>query len=311
MRVIDSERTGCGRRSSRTRRLAVAAEVAAGGVGEPAARQRPVARHRRDRGERAQRHPAAGVALDAHRGPDRGRPRRREPLAERDDPLHRQVADLGDPLGRERGDPLAVGVPADAALAQERLVVRAAADDLVHQAERQRGVGAGPRREVLVGLRGAARAHRVDHHEVRALPARGDDELPDVVVARERVRAPEQDEPRVRERLGIHPAVGARREAQPLAAGDRADRHLVLARAEDVPQPRARAALQTLQVAERAGPLERPDRLAAVALADGEQPLGDLAERVVPGDPLEPPLALGADRRSGCSSRSGVRVWSR
>jgi len=66
------------------------------------------------------------MALDPHGGADRRRARGREPLAERDDPLDRDVADRRDALGRERGDALAVGVPADAAVAQERLVVRAA-----------------------------------------------------------------------------------------------------------------------------------------------------------------------------------------
>ena len=45
---------------------------------------------------------------------------------------------------------------------------RALVEDDVQQAERERGVGAGQRREVLVGLLGGAGAQRVDRHHVRA-----------------------------------------------------------------------------------------------------------------------------------------------
>ena len=91
-------------------RRGVALEEPARRVGEPAAGQPPVAGDRGERGERAQRHAAARVALDAHRGADRGRPRRRDAAAERLDPLDGQVADRGRALGRVRLD-LARGTP--------------------------------------------------------------------------------------------------------------------------------------------------------------------------------------------------------
>ena len=77
--------------------------------------------------------------------------------------------------------------------------------------------------------------------------------------------------------------------------GDRADRHVVAGRAEHVPQPPARLALEALDEAEVAGALEGPDRLAAVLGDDRLQAAGDGGERLVPADALEAPLALAPD----------------
>ena len=90
---------------------------------------------------------------------------------------------------------------------------------------------------------------------------------------------------------------------QPGVAGHRADVQVVPRGAEHVPEPPAGEALEALDVAERAGALERPDRLAAVLVDDPAQPCGDLLQRLVPADPLEPALALAARRAAsgaGC-----------
>ena len=99
----------------------------------------------------------------------------------------------------------------------------------------------------------------------------------------------------LREALGIDGRVRPERAPQAGRAGGGADRHQVVAGPERVPQPRAGLTLETLQVAERPRALEGPDRLAAVLVADGGEPLRHLADRVVPADPLEAALALGAD----------------
>ena len=174
-------------------------------------------------------------------------------------------------------------------------VLGAARDDHVEQAERERGVGARERREVLVRLRGGAGPERVDRDDVRALLARLEDELPQVVAARQRVRPPQQDQLRVLEGLGVHPGRRAGHVGGALAARDAAGGHVVARGAEHVPQPLARAALEALHVPERARPLKGPDRLAAELVADRVQLGGDRLQRLVPADPLELPLALAAD----------------
>ena len=196
-------------------RGAIAAEVAARRVREPAAGQRPVAGHGRERGQRAQRHPAARVALDPHRRADRRRTRERDPLAERLDPRDRHVADLRRARGRERADPLARTRPSRRSgragtprRARRGGPPRASAPSASAASVPGRGA------RCSSAWRARARPDRVDHDDVRALLARRGDELPDVVMARERVGAPQQDQPRVPERLRVHAAVGAGRVAQ-------------------------------------------------------------------------------------------------
>ena len=198
-------------------------------------------------------------------------------------------------IGRELEDALAERLPADGVRGQILVVLRVHVDDHPQQPERQRGVGAGERRQVLVGALGRARAQRVDRHHVRAALARREHELPQVVAARQRVRAPQQDQVGLGERLRVHPGGGPGRVAGAPRPRHRAGRHPVMRGAEDVPEPLPGAALQSLDVAERARALERPDRLAAPFRADLVQPFGDLGQRVVPRDPLEATLALGAD----------------
>ena len=246
-------------------------EPAAGAVGGAAAGVAPVAGHAGQRVEEAQRVAAAGVALHAHRAADAGRARGRDALAERDDRRLVDAGDLGHPVRRELEDPLLELGPADGVLGEVVAVLRAAADDHVQQAERERGVGAWERREVLVRLRRGARLERVDRDDVRTLLARLEDELPQVMTARQRVRAPQQDQLGVLEGLRVHPGRGAGHICRADAARDAAGGHVVPRRAEHVPQPLAGAALESLDVAERPGPLERPDRLAAELVADRVQ----------------------------------------
>ena len=60
------------------------------------------------------------------------------------------------------------------------LVVEPGVHDRAHHADRQRGVGAGQRAQVLVGHPGRAAAERVDHDEPRARRARVEELAPQV-----------------------------------------------------------------------------------------------------------------------------------
>ena len=175
-----------------------------------------------------QRGAAAGVALHAHRAADAGRPRRREPLPELDDPLLGQPGDRGHAVGRELEDPLAERLPADACARPGTRGPRAPMSTITpQQPERERRVGARQRRQVLVGLRSAVRVRSGSIATTCApcLRAR-QDELPQVVAARQRVRAPQQDQLGLR-RTSPGPCRPRCRSCSvaPDAPGDRADRH--------------------------------------------------------------------------------------
>ena len=155
-----SVRTGllaAGRRAQTPATFGV--EAPAGRVRRAAARVLPVAGHARERVEHPQRDAAAGVALHAHAcsGCRSGRVvASRSPSA--------TIRSSGRPViarhavGRELQDALAGTRPSRRVCALDVLAVLGAhVDDHVQQPERERGVGAGQRREVLVGLRSAVR----------------------------------------------------------------------------------------------------------------------------------------------------------
>ena len=238
-------------------------------------------------------HPAAAVPLEPHRQPDPGGPGVREALPQVEDRLRREAADLGDPLRRILEDAGPERLPAMRVLADEVLVLRALGEHDVHEAERQRGIGPGNRRQVRVGGVAGPRPDRVDDDEMRALLAGRGDAAPEVMVRGQGVAAPQDDEPREAQRLRIHPhAVVAERVAGPDPAGDRADRHQVVGRPERVPQPAPRA-VHALEEPHAAGADVGPDGLGAEIPDRAGQPLGDLVERLVPGDALEVSAPLG------------------
>ena len=98
-----------------------------------------------------------------------------------------------------------------------------------------------------------------------------------------------------RERLRVHPdPVVAECVAGAHPARDRADRHEVAGGAEDVPEPPP-GGVDALEQAHAPGAEIRPYGLGAELLDRALEPLADLVERRVPGDPLEVARALRAD----------------
>ena len=89
------------------------------------------------------------------------------------DALDGQSRDLGDARRGIVLDALAEGVPPERVLLDELAILGAPGDHHVQQSERQRRIGARPRRQMLVGPIRAARADRIDHDDVRALAAGG------------------------------------------------------------------------------------------------------------------------------------------
>ena len=155
---------------------------------------------------------------------------------------------------------------------------------------------------------------RVDDDEMRALLAGRGDAAPEVMVRGQRVAAPQDDEPREAQRLRVHPhAVVAERVAGADPAGDRADRHQVVGRPERVPQPAPRA-VHALDEPHAAGADVGPDGLGAELADRAGQPLGDLVERLLPGDALEArraPWDRGAASDGAGDPATGSRRRSR
>ncbi len=281
-----------------------AAEMAARHAQEAAADVPEVTGQRGQCQDRAHRRAGAAVALQPEPEPDRRRPRVREAPPERDHALDRQAADPGraldGPLGQAR---LELG-PALGVALEPVAILGALVEHDAHEAERERGIRAGPRREMLVAAARGVRAQRVDRDDVRAGFLRGQHEAPLVEVRREQVGAPQQDQPRVLEVLGIHahgaPVGGAQRGI----GGGGADRRPEARGAHRREQPRPHD--PALDHALGAGEVVRQHGLGAVPRDRRLQAGGGRFDRVVPADLLERPLALGAGAAQRLGHASGA-----
>ena len=256
---------------------------------EAAARVAPVAAQDGERGERAHE----GLALDGLLGRDAGADGRRPGLRERPrgcgHVVGLEAADRGHPLRGPRAHLLAEGVQVQRRVRRERQIGRALLQHHPRDPGREEAVGPRPDGQVAVAALGGAGPARIDAHQRRAVTApRLLDEVPVVVAGDERVRAPHQDQPAVRDQLGVEPArvslVGHD------VAGRPADAAIGAAGAQGVEDPEQRAALDH---AHRAEIVERQQRLGAVLGDDAGEPVGDGVERLVPGDPGERIAALG------------------
>ena len=156
--------------------------------------------------------------------------------------------------------------------------------------ERNRHVGAGPRRQMEIGLARQRRRSRVDHDESRAgflsLAHVGDD----VDARRRRVDAPKNDEARV----GIV-LVGDRRHLSvECLRRDARGRCAYRAREPRCAEPVKEDCVERVlcQEAVRSAVGEREDRLATPVLAYIEHARGDELDRLVPRGAPEPALSF-------------------
>ncbi len=162
----------------------------------------------------------------------------------------------------------------------------------MHDAERERAVGAGHRRNVLVALFRGQRTVRIDRDQLGAVALGLLRATPQVQVRRDRIGAPEDDQACVLELLDVGAVARAERGAQRLAARGRADRAVEEAGAEPVEEPAGHRL--ALHHAHRSRVAVRNDAL-RINRCDRLQPRGDLLERSVPADALEAPFTLAAD----------------
>ena len=222
-----------GRAEVRTRdRGTIELEVGRGGQLYPATRPAPVTGDGRQAGDVAHRHPATRVPLQPVVHADEGGPRTTVSLTERNDDLFRQsrhrCCASGRPLRRAPAQRL---VPKRVAL-EEVPVLELAREENVHEAERQRAVGAGADRQPLVALQRGPRLDRIDADDRRAARPRLKDEGPEVWIGRERVGPPQQHEVTLGHAFAVGADVRAHRHAHADGAGHRADRAIQPGRAE-------------------------------------------------------------------------------
>jgi hypothetical protein len=215
------------------RRL-VEGEVGGGGQLHAAAGPAPVAGDRRQTGDVAHGHAAAGVALQAVVHSDECRARAAVPLAERDDRLLRQPRDRRGACGRPGCGAGPQLVRAERVALEVVAVLQPPVEHHVHQPQGEGGVGARPDGVPFVALRGRAGPDRVDADDRRAALARLQHEGPEMRVRRERVRSPQQDQIALGQSLPVGPDARAHRHAHADRAGHRADRAVEARGAEEV-----------------------------------------------------------------------------
>ena len=268
-------------------------EPARGGQQQAAGAVPPRPRQAGQQRDQPRRIAAAAGALHAVVQPDRRRLGRAPVSRQRADRIGVQAADLGRTLRRPGLHPLAQGHPAgrvhmggDVVMVEP--VVR---HQLVHQRQRQRPVGAGPQRQVDVALVGRLGAARVDADQLRPGALGGLGEGPEMQVRRDRMAAPDDDQPALGEMPHQHADLAAIGGRQRVATGRGADGALELRGAQAVEEARRHAL--ALQQAHRAGVAVGQDRL-RVARGDRLQPTGDVGQRLVPARRLEAARALRA-----------------
>ena len=292
--IEDVERAGAGRHQvgplQPLRRLG---KYVAGAVDEAAAGHPELPGQRRQREDRADAAAAVLVALEPVADADRRRRQRGVPLGEARDVGGVEPARLGGARQRPRPRQRHVLVEAGHPALDERAVERAAPLELGGQRPAQHDVGAGPQRQVQVGLLGDLDAARVDHDQLAAGAPHALDQRRDVQVGPGDVVAPGDHEPRLRDLLGPDAGRGAEG-PQPGLRPDTAAQRSAIEQRRAHAMEEAQVHRATGQQAVGSRVVERHHRLWAVLGDDRADPRVDRVERLVPRDAREAVLALGA-----------------
>ena len=164
-------------------------------------------------------------------------------------------------------------------------------DELVHQRQRERRVGARAQGDVLVALVGGFGAARIDAHQACAVAFRLLGQPPEMQVAGNGVAAPDQDQLAFCEMLHLHAHFGAQGGHERFSACAGTDRALKVGGAQLVEKARGHAF--ALDLPHGAGVAVGEDGL-RVSRRNGFQALGDGVQRFVPAHGCELPAALGA-----------------
>ncbi|MDT4834220.1 hypothetical protein FQZ97_678540 [compost metagenome] len=301
---VDGARLAPGQQVGALQRGAVDRVVARAAEQQAARAVAPGADQRRQAGDGARRVAAAAHALHAVVQADRGRLGRAVGLGQRDDLCLGNAADLGRTRRRPLQRALAQLLPAQRVVGDVVVVEPVVHDEFVHERQRQRGVGAGQQRDVLVALVGGFGLARVDAHQPRAGALGGLGVAPEVQVAGDGVAAPDEDELGLGEELDAHADLGAQRVDHGFAARHRADGAVQQRGAQLVEEaPVHRFALHQAHGARIAvGENCFRFRLQSPKMR------GDIVQCSLPRDGLEAAAALGTDAFQGLHEPLGMVI---
>ena len=152
----------------------------------------------------------------------------------------------------------------------------------MHEAEGQRGVGAGIDGEIPVGALRGASAVGIDDDELGAAAARLCDEGPQVNIVAVNVCAPGDDVAGMRELLGLGAELDAENGFEALFAGGGTDGALELGGAETMEEAAVHGS--AIERAERAAVGVGQNGFGADVVGDAAEAVSDFVEGFVPGD---------------------------
>jgi hypothetical protein len=201
------------------------------------------------------------------------------------DVVDRDAGQGGNVVGWIFSDALAKLIEAAGPASDVVLIVEVVADDDVHHAKRERGVGAGIDGDVPVRGASGAGGVGVDDDELCAIAPRFFDEGPEMDVVAVDVCGPGDDELRLREGFGIGAEFAAVDRDERLASGFRADGAVELRGAKAMEEASIHRAV--IQDADGAGVGVGQDRFGSVLAGDGGEAGRDGREGFIPGDALE------------------------
>ena len=210
----------------------VHAVVIAGGQQHAPRGIAPVPGKRRQAGDGAHRHAAAGVPLHAVIEPDRRRARAGVLARQRNDFVAGQTADRRRLLRRIVLHPRLQLRKAERMAPDVIVIAEPLADDHVHHAQGQRRIGARQKCHVLIAFRRGQAAVGVDRDHPGAAALRLLHARPEMQVGDDGVGAPDEDQLRFVEALRVHADPGAERDFHAYLAGRRTQRALEQRRAE-------------------------------------------------------------------------------
>ena len=205
--------------------------------------------------------------------------------------LYRQATDLGGALGRPLHCSFFESVPALCVLGDVVVVQPVVDDQLMHQRQRQCGVGAGQQLQMLVAFVGGFAFAGVNADELGAVALGFLGVAPEVQIAGDAVAAPDQDELALGKVFDMHAQLAAIGGGQRLAARAGADGAVQQTRAELVEKAPVHAL--ALHHAHGACVAVGEDGL-GIFLGNQMQALGDITQRFIPVDGGELARALGA-----------------
>ena len=247
---------------------------------------------------------AVGVLARAAPGVDQGGLGGRQLHGDLLDDPGRDAGDLLRPRGGLALDVLGVLLEADRPVGDEGLVPEPLPDNDVSDGERERPVGPGPNRDPHVSLGRRVRQVRVDHDHARAVLETLVDDSREVNPLQGRGRVPAEDEEVLRLREVRQRTPVAHDRAEGGLAGDVTD--VRVAEVVGCPEELAEVVLDVNEGVVLVHPDQLLFLLASLQVFEGP---GDLVERLVPGDLLEPGVGAGRSIRVRPLERLEDAVW--